>query len=143
MFTNPITSIIGVLIALCPFVAMIFPEAKPICDSLMGELVGLGFITSADGVKVPGVKASGLKSIFLLIGASVMLVTTLSACSTLLSGKAQIETIVSDVAAGTYSIEVKKDGKMLYTETWDCTTDGSKLTGCHKRIPVTVAPLTP
>ena len=51
MFKNPITSIIGLLVALCPIVGSIWPEAKEVCDNLISELIGLGFIASADGVK--------------------------------------------------------------------------------------------
>jgi len=51
MLKNPITSIIGLIVALCPIVGSIWPEAKEVCDKLIAELIGLGFIASADGVK--------------------------------------------------------------------------------------------
>ena len=48
------------------------------------------------------------------------------------SYKNTLESIVGVTVAGTYTIEVKKDNQILVTETWTCTTDGTKLTGCHK-----------
>lgn len=48
MKANPITTIIGLLVALCPIVSGIFPEAKEICDKIMAELVGLGLVAAAD-----------------------------------------------------------------------------------------------
>lgn len=51
MTTNPITSIIGLLIFLCPIVEHFFPDLKPICDTLSQELIGVGFVAAADGIK--------------------------------------------------------------------------------------------
>jgi len=35
---------------------------------------------------------------------------------------------------------VRKDETVLVTETWVCTTDGTKLTGCHKATSVATHP---
>lgn len=66
----------------------------------------------------------------------------LTGCSTLesLSGglfgaSNKIETFLAAQVAGTYTVEIKKDGEALLSETWECTKDAEsgKLTGCHKR----------
>jgi FlaG/FlaF family flagellin (archaellin) len=68
-----------------------------------------------------------------------------AACSSLpafIGGYAnQLESIVGITAAGTYTVSVTKDGKTLVTETWTCTTDGTKLTGCHKTGSVSTSPV--
>ncbi len=128
MFSNPITSFIGVVIALCPIVGAFFPEIKAICDSLMGEAIGLGFITAKDGVKFP-LSSGTMKT----IGGAFMILSFIAGCSTIMSGKTTLERMISQGAAGTYTVTVQKDGKILVTETYECTSDGQKLTGCHQR----------
>lgn len=133
MLTNPITTIIGVLVALCPIVGAFIPDLKDLCGNLMGELIGLGLIASADGMKIPG---KGLpKAMLPLVGGAMIIASTLAACQSLpfLSTKNQLESVVAVTVAGTYTVEVKKDGKTLVLETWTCTQDGGKLTGCHKQ----------
>lgn len=46
----------------------------------------------------------------------------------------KIEAALAAEVAGTYVVEIKKDGVALLTESWECTkgADG-KLTGCHKK----------
>lgn len=51
MFTNPITSIIGVLILVCPIVEAFVPELAGICSRFQVELAGAGFLASQDGIK--------------------------------------------------------------------------------------------
>lgn len=45
-----------------------------------------------------------------------------------------IETSLAAEVAGTYVVEIRKDDKVLLSESWACTkgADG-KLTGCHKQ----------
>lgn len=66
-----------------------------------------------------------------------VLVLSVSACSALpsfLGGSSnQLESIVAVTVAGTYTVTVSKDGNTLVTETWVCTQDAGKLTGCHKK----------
>lgn len=69
----------------------------------------------------------------------------LAGCSSLppwLGGvKNLIETQVGANVSGIYKINVEKDGKVLYTETWECTKDAAgKLTGCHKQSATPAAP---
>jgi len=47
----------------------------------------------------------------------------------------KIEAFLAAQVAGVYTVEIKKDGEALVTETWECTKDATsgKLTGCHKR----------
>jgi len=67
----------------------------------------------------------------------------LQACDTLGpmfgSYKNQLESIVGVTVAGSYTITITKDGRTLATETWQCTTNGQKLTGCHKIASQTVS----
>ena len=83
---------------------------------------------------------SGVKMLqgFFVLFVMVML----TGCSTLelLSGglfgaSNKIETFLAAQVAGTYTVEIKKDGEALLSETWECTKDAEsgKLTGCHKR----------
>lgn len=69
----------------------------------------------------------------------------LTACSSLpvfLGGYAnQLESIIGITVAGTYTVNITKDGKTLVVETWNCTTDGAKLTGCHKTGSVSNSPV--
>ena len=51
MFKNPLTSIIGLLIVLCPIVEAFWPEVAGTCKEASNNLIGAGFIASADGVK--------------------------------------------------------------------------------------------
>ena len=48
---NPITSIIGVLILLCPVVEMFVPEISGMCSRIQLDLAGAGLIASQDGIK--------------------------------------------------------------------------------------------
>lgn len=72
------------------------------------------------------------------------LAMSLTACDTLgpLVGqyKNKLESIIGVAVAGHYTVLITKDGKTLVTETWNCTTDGTKLTGCHKVGSRTVSP---
>jgi ABC-type Fe3+-hydroxamate transport system substrate-binding protein len=73
-----------------------------------------------------------MKRVILLVA----LVLSVSACSTMSSlfGSAnQLESIIAVNVAGTYTVTVQKDGKTIVTETWVCTQDAGKLTGCHKQ----------
>lgn len=136
MKNNPITTIIGLLVALCPIVGAIFPEAKVICEQLIGELIGLGFIASADGVHV---KAPALKSVGMAFLLSVAVIGA-TACAQM-KGITQalnpfvgaIESTVAELAEGEYTVAVTKDGKVLYEETIICTKNAEELTGCHKK----------
>ena len=74
------------------------------------------------------------KSLFLMV--LLVGVGSLAACDTIgpMVGmyRNQLESIVGVAVAGQYTVSVTKDGKTLVTETWNCTTDGKQLTGCHK-----------
>lgn len=50
MFSNPITSIIGVIYLLCPVLEAFFPETAGVCSKVQGNLIGIGFLSTADGV---------------------------------------------------------------------------------------------
>ena len=50
MFSNPITSIIGVIYLLCPLIEAFFPEAVGVCSKVQGNLIGIGFLSTADGI---------------------------------------------------------------------------------------------
>jgi hypothetical protein len=73
---------------------------------------------------------------------AIVAMVAVTGCSTLesLSGglfgaSNKIETFLAAQVAGTYTVEIKKDGEALLSETWECTKDAEsgKLTGCHKR----------
>ncbi len=85
-----------------------------------------------------------LQKALLSFAALVFVGLSLTACDTLgpLVGgyKNTLESLVGVNVAGTYTIEVKKDSKLLMTQTWVCTTDGTKLTGCHQTGSRTVSP---
>lgn len=51
MFSNPITSVIGVLYLLCPVVEFLVPEAAGLCTKIQADLIGIGFLSTADGIK--------------------------------------------------------------------------------------------
>ena len=72
----------------------------------------------------------------LLFTVLIVVGSGLAACDTLGpmfgSYKTQLESIIGVAVAGTYNVTVTKDGQLLVTETWDCSTDGKQLTGCHK-----------
>lgn len=51
MFSNPITSIIGVIYLLCPIVEIVIPEAAGLCANIQKELIGIGFLSTADGIR--------------------------------------------------------------------------------------------
>lgn len=72
----------------------------------------------------------------LLFAVLVFVASALTACETVgpIFGqyKNQLESIVGVAVAGQYTVSVTKDGKTLVTQTWTCTTDGTKLTGCHQ-----------
>lgn len=45
-----------------------------------------------------------------------------------------IETRLAAEVAGTYVVEIKKDGEIVLAESWSCTRgEDGKLTGCHKQ----------
>lgn len=138
MTTNPITSIIGIFVAACPLIGSLFPEAKEICDNIMQILIGAGFVAAADGVKKPAL--SEVKSFFLWIGSTIILIGSLSACSQLKELTKSInpfvggiESAVAEIAEGEYKVVVTKDGKVLYEKTVTCTKNEKELTGCHER----------
>lgn len=79
MKMNPITTIIGILVALCPVIGAIFPDAKEFCDVAINELIGLGFIASADGIK--SVKFPHLSGGIKALGAGIILMVSLSSCA--------------------------------------------------------------
>lgn len=136
MIKNPVTSVIGILVALCPIIGAIFPEAKDLCDKITAELVGLGFIASADGVKKPQVSTQQLSSFFI----GTLLVIGLTSCAQLKQATdllnpfiGKVESSVAELAAGEYVVSVKKDGKELYQKTIVCTKNDTELTGCHEK----------
>jgi hypothetical protein len=51
VFKNPVTSIIGVLILLCPIVEIFVPEISGMCSRIQLDLAGAGLIASQDGIK--------------------------------------------------------------------------------------------
>lgn len=51
MFTNPITSIIGAIYLLCPVLEAFLPESSGLCAKLQNNLIGIGFLSTADGIK--------------------------------------------------------------------------------------------
>lgn len=51
---NPVTTIIGLAIALCPLVGMFIPEAKEACSIIENGLIGAGFVSAADGLRKKG-----------------------------------------------------------------------------------------
>jgi hypothetical protein len=75
-----------------------------------------------------------MKQFMWFVGAVIVL-ASMTACSSLpfLDTQNQLESIVAVNVAGTYTVVVSKDGKMIITETWICTQDAGKLTGCHKQ----------
>jgi hypothetical protein len=77
---------------------------------------------------------------YLLIGVMGIMLIGLTACESVsfLNAKNQLETIVGVTVAGEYKVVITKDDKVLVTETWVCTQEGGKLTGCHKLEKVTV-----
>jgi len=50
-------------------------------------------------------------------------------------GQNKIETALAAEVAGTYTVQITKDGAVLLSESWECTKseETGKLTGCHKR----------
>ena len=80
MISNPVTSIIGILIAVCPLLASVFPDLKALCDTSMQVLIGAGFVASADGIrqqKRDAPSTDGIKTIILMV-----LILSATACST-------------------------------------------------------------
>jgi hypothetical protein len=67
----------------------------------------------------------------------IVLPLLLTGCESVpfINAKDQIESLVTVYAAGAYKVSFEKDGKVIYTETWDCTATDGKMTGCHKRLP--------
>lgn len=70
-----------------------------------------------------------------------MMLIGLTACESVsfLNTKNQLETIIGVTVAGEYKVVITKDDKVLVTETWVCTQDGGKLTGCHKLEKITIS----
>lgn len=130
MKKNPITTIIGLLIMLCPIVGEFFPEAKEVCDRLILELAGLGFIASADGIKRNPVSAGPTASSWMLPLALVGLLS-ISACAQLNQlQRSVIETLDSVTETIENAVEsvkdTAKDAVML-----DCqTNEDPAVTGC-------------
>lgn len=50
-------------------------------------------------------------------------------------GQNKIEAMLAAEVAGTYTVQITKDGAVLLSESWECTKhpESGKLTGCHKR----------
>lgn len=139
MMANPITTVLGIIIALCPIIGSFVPEVKAVCEAIMGQAIGLGFISAKDAIKLP-IMTGASKTVWLLLGASIMVG---SACAQLLPVKNTIDTAFTAVVSGTYDVTISKNGVVLFHEQWDCTSDGTKLTGCHKLLqstPATKAP---
>ena len=135
MVKNPITTIIGIIVALCPIIGSLFPEAKAICEQLTVELVGLGFIASSDGIKKPSLPTQAIGSF--IIG--FLLIVGLTSCAQLKEGAAllnpfsgSIKSVIAENAAGEYTVSVEKDGKVLYEKKILCTKNEKELTGCHE-----------
>lgn len=51
MKNNPVTSIIGLIIAACPVVKFIKPQYGDLCDQMIDFFIGAGFIAAADARK--------------------------------------------------------------------------------------------
>lgn len=135
MVKNPITTLIGIIVAICPIVGALFPEAKTICEQLTAELIGLGFIASADGIKKPALPTQAIGSF--VIG--FLLIVGLTSCAQLKEGAAllnpfsgSIKSVIAENAAGEYTVSVEKDGKVLYEKKILCTKNEKELTGCHE-----------
>ncbi len=135
MVKNPITTIIGIIVALCPIVGALFPEAKTICEQLTAELIGLGFVASADGVKKPTIPVNTVGSF--IIG--FLFIVGLTSCAQLKQAgellnpfQGSVKSIIAENAAGEYVITVEKDGKTLYEKKILCTKNETELTGCHE-----------
>ena len=47
----------------------------------------------------------------------------------------KVEAFLAAQVAGQYVVEIRKDGDILLSESWECTKDAEsgKLTGCHKQ----------
>lgn len=128
MIKSPITSIIGLLVALCPIVSGIWPEAKEVCDKLIAELIGLGFIAASDGIKLPS--ASAVKTSIAALFTSLVLVGSLVACSQLQDIKARAIEAVDMVSS---AIEDIKEVAIDYTNL-DCKGEETPEThGCEYR----------
>lgn len=132
---NPITTIIGLIVALCPVIGAVFPEVKSICEQLTVELIGLGFIASADGVKRPAVNVNPAINTVLIavLGFSFVACTQLKQAGELLNPfGSSIKSVLAENAAGEYTVSVEKDGKVLYEKKILCTKNEKELTGCHE-----------
>ena len=132
---NPITTIIGLIVALCPVIGAVFPEVKSICEQLTVELIGLGFIASADGIKKPAIPSQAIGSF--VIG--FLLIVGLTSCAQLKQAgellnpfSGSIKSVIAENAAGEYTVSVEKDGKILYEKKILCTKNDKELTGCHE-----------
>lgn len=51
MFSNPITSLIGMIYLLCPVLEAFVPEASGLCAKIQNNLIGIGFLSTADGIR--------------------------------------------------------------------------------------------
>ena len=75
----------------------------------------------------------------LVVSTAVVALTACESLSPYFGGsKSQIEALAVAYVAGTYTVNISKDGKTLILESWICTsdkqTDGTiKMTGCHKQ----------
>lgn len=138
MFSNPITSIFGLIAVLCPIVSHFFPDIKAVCDNITTEAIGLGLISAADGVKRPALAA--IKPMLLAVGIGLTISGMFSACTELkklLPAVSEgVQSIVADKGAGVYEVTVTKDGKTLWVETLECYTEGDQLAGCKRITPL-------
>lgn len=70
---------------------------------------------------------------YVVLAVMAMAVTACSVLPASLGGVSnQLQSIIAVTVAGKYDVTVRKNGVTLVVETWECTTDGTKLTGCHK-----------
>lgn len=82
---GPITTILGVIIALCPILTTFFPDVKEVCERVLPEIIGLGFVAAADARFTTPKADTVISSLpnagkLLVVGLIIM---GLSACSTL------------------------------------------------------------
>jgi hypothetical protein len=56
------------------------------------------------------------------------------------TGPGQLGSLINAYVAGTYTIEFKKNGQLLHTETWACTADPGHGLTCQKLGALTTSP---
>lgn len=143
MFSNPVTTIFGVLIMLCPLVELIWPELKGVCSMAQSNLIGLGLVSAQDGIKKTfttmehkGEKSNKLANLLLWFVAASFLTSGCAQASKLFSSPEMnmIKTELQALGAGTYTATIAKDGKPLVQETWVCVPDEkTQLLACKRQ----------